>query len=60
VRYKAVFRTLTRENYLYKVSRNRFEEAQYNPLADPVILYSNVKNGIGVFGLETEQSRLIK
>jgi hypothetical protein len=57
---KAVFRTLTRENYLYKVSRNRFEEAQYNPLSDPVILYSNVQNGIGVFGLETEQSRLIK
>lgn len=57
---EAVFRNITQENYLYKVSRRKFDEAAGDPFVDPVILYSNVQNGIGVFGLQSVQRRVVK
>lgn len=57
---EAIMRNISYENYLYKVSRRKFDDASSDPFVDPVILYSNVQNGIGVFGLQTEQRKVVK
>lgn len=57
---EAIMRNISHENYLYKVSRRKFDDATSDPFVDPVILYSNVQNGIGVFGLQTEQRKVVK
>lgn len=57
---EAIMRNISYENYLYKISRRKFDDARSDPFVDPVILYSNVQNGIGVFGLQTEQRRVVK
>lgn len=57
---EAIMRNISYENYLYKVSRRKFDDARNDPFVDPVILYSNVENGIGVFGLQTEQRKVVK
>jgi hypothetical protein len=41
--------SLNEAYYLYKLSLIRFYNAQDNPFAEPVILYTNVKNGYGLF-----------
>ena len=43
--------SLSEANYLYKLSLKRFYSAQDNPFAEPVILYTNVKNGYGLFSM---------
>lgn len=35
--------------YLHKISKNKHDNIQDNPFAEPVIIYSNIKNGIGIF-----------
>lgn len=57
---EAIMRNISHENYLYKISRRKFDDARSDPFVDPVILYSNVQNGIGVFGLQTEQRKVVK
>ena len=57
---EAIMRNISYENYLYKISRRKFDDARSDPFVDPVILYSNVQNGIGVFGLQTVQRRVVK
>lgn len=57
---EAIMRNISYENYLYKISRRKFDDARSDPFVDPVILYSNVQNGIGVFGLQTEQRKVVK
>ena len=42
-------RTVTEEYYLYFTSLSRQLENGDQPLTQPVILYSNIENGIGVF-----------
>ena len=37
--------------YQYSLSARRYDDAEDNPFAEPVILYSNVKNGYGVFSM---------
>jgi hypothetical protein len=41
--------SLSEAYYLYKLSLIRFYNAQDNPFAEPVVLYTNVKNGYGLF-----------
>lgn len=35
--------------YNYVISSNKYDEASYNPLAEPVNVYSNIENGFGLF-----------
>jgi hypothetical protein len=42
-------RTVTSDYYLFHTSLARQAQASADPLSDPVILYSNVENGYGIF-----------
>jgi len=35
--------------YNFITSRNKYDDTQYNPLAEPVNIFSNIKNGFGLF-----------
>ncbi|MDH5381622.1 MAG: DUF4249 domain-containing protein, partial [Cyclobacteriaceae bacterium] len=41
---------ITRDYYLYKKSTELQRNSVENPLAEPVIVYSNIQNGFGIFG----------
>lgn len=43
--------TLSPELYEYRQSVNIYDNAQGNPFAEPVILYTNITNGYGCFGM---------
>jgi hypothetical protein len=52
--------SLSRAYYLYQLSVKRYEKAREDPFAEPVILYSNVKNGYGLFSLGASRTYLLK
>jgi hypothetical protein len=35
--------------YLYAVSEQKYQQTRNNPFTEPVQVYSNVKNGFGLF-----------
>lgn len=39
----------------FKSSLNKYWDAEYNPFAEPVILYSNIENGLGLFSIHNPQ-----
>ena len=41
--------SLDKEYFDYLSSRSRYSEAKQNPLAEPVQIFSNIKNGYGIF-----------
>ncbi len=41
--------TITYDHYKYRKSFDAYRDAEDNPFAEPVLVYSNVKNGYGVF-----------
>lgn len=45
-------RSITREGYYFELSSEKILESNSNPLAEPIILFNNIENGIGVFSLE--------
>jgi hypothetical protein len=46
--------------YQYSLSARRYDDAEDNPFAEPVILYSNVKNGYGVFSMGSTRKYIIQ
>lgn len=48
-------RAITRDHYLHKLSLKRAYNAQDNPLAEPVAVYTNLTNGIGAFTLSAQR-----
>lgn len=44
-----VLSTGTEEYYLYEQSYNRYQQSNDNPFAQPVQVYTNVNNGLGIF-----------
>jgi len=51
----AVFRTVTRDYYLYALSAHNQESAEdFGFFAEPVSIFSNIENGLGVFGMRAE------
>ena len=48
------WRHVTQEYYRYSRSLQDFSNAENNPLSEPVSVFSNVKNGVGCFGLRQE------
>lgn len=41
--------TITADHYKYNKSIGAYRDAEDNPFAEPVLVYSNVKNGYGIF-----------
>jgi hypothetical protein len=41
--------SLTREGFLYRKSINEYDNSRNDPFSEPVIIYSNVNNGFGIF-----------
>jgi hypothetical protein len=54
--------SVSKEFYDYVITRSKYSEAQNNPLAEPVNVFSNVKNGYGIFSSfsASQDSVLIK
>jgi Domain of unknown function (DUF4249) len=50
-----IVRKVTEDYYKWARSYRQSLDAQNNPLAEPVILYTNILNGLGIFGLFSEQ-----
>lgn len=53
-------RAITEEYYLWSISAQRKYDTEDFPFSEPVTTYSNLENGIGVFGLFDEQLFEIK
>ena len=49
--YKAVveLNNITSDHYKYRRSYTAYQDAEENPFAEPVLLFTNVKNGYGIF-----------
>jgi Domain of unknown function (DUF4249) len=58
--FTLMLRAITEELYLYKLSAQKRSNTEDVPFAEPVPLYTNFKNGIGIFGLYHEKRYLIK
>ncbi len=43
---------LTKDRYLYTRSFRQYKQAEDNPFAEPVTIYSNIENGFGLFSVE--------
>lgn len=41
----------TREGYLHELSVAKYQESLDNPFVEPVIIFSNIENGLGIFSL---------
>jgi hypothetical protein len=54
-KFTVYVRSITEESYLYSASAKRKSDAEDNPLAEPVSSFSNLKGGIGIFGLKSEK-----
>jgi hypothetical protein len=54
-KFTVYIRSITEESYLYSASAKRKSDAEDNPLAEPVSSFSNLKGGIGIFGLKSEK-----
>ncbi len=39
-----------KDYYLHTLSKRKYDLVQGNPFAEPVMIYSNIENGIGIFG----------
>jgi hypothetical protein len=52
--------SVSKDLYLFLISSSAHERSKDNPLAEPVIVYSNVNNGLGVIGAVTTSRATIK
>ncbi len=50
------FYDITKDQYSFLVSYDQYRHLGENPFAEPVVVYSNVKNGLGIFSLEQHQA----
>jgi len=41
--------SISEEMYNYSISKNKYDQADNNPLSEPVNVLSNIKNGFGIF-----------
>lgn len=57
---KVQVNTITRDKFLFIQTLSAYQDAQYNPFAEPVIIHSNVENGMGVFSMENWMEILIE
>jgi len=47
--YYISLKSITREGFLYRKTINEYLNSQNDPFSEPVIIYSNIENGLGIF-----------
>jgi hypothetical protein len=47
--YSFELKSLTREGYLYRRTIEKYEQSSGDPFSEPVVIYSNIENGYGIF-----------
>jgi hypothetical protein len=57
---KVRFRHITEDEYRYQITEKRRRDNEDLPLSEPVIVYENVVNGIGNFGLSWAKEIIIE
>lgn len=57
---KVRFRHITRDEYLYRITEAKRQASEDFPLVEPVIVHSNVQDGIGIFGLSWSKSVVVE
>lgn len=50
IEYRVEIGAMTKDMYQYIISGNKADNSLDSPFAEPVIIPSNIKNGIGIFG----------
>lgn len=60
VHFDVELQSVSKDLYLYLISSTAHERSKDNPLAEPVIVYSNVNNGLGVVGAVSSSRAKIK
>lgn len=58
--YKFIIRSVTPEYYYWSKSYYLKDQTDDNPFAEPVSVYNNLENGLGIFGLFSERKFLIQ
>lgn len=59
--YKRIRLTaITEDVYRFQQSLYLYDESQYNPFAEPVIVHNNIEGGYGIFGLMASDEVTIK
>ncbi len=53
-------KSITKDYYNFLLSQIQYNQSQDNPFAEPVNIYSNIKNGYGLFSAEKSQFKTIK
>ncbi|MCF8369055.1 MAG: DUF4249 domain-containing protein [Bacteroidales bacterium] len=56
--FKFLLKSVNRDYFLYEKTRNLYLESggSENPFSEPVIIYTNIHNGYGIFGAESASS----
>lgn len=58
--FRIEINSITRDKYLFFKSLKAYEDALYNPFAEPVIVHTNVEDGQGVFSMENKTEVLVE
>jgi len=58
--YRISIKTLSNEGFNYYRSLSSYQTAQGNPFSEPVVIYSNVSGGYGVFALSRTVDRIVR
>ena len=53
-------KSISRDKFLFTKSLRAYDDAYYNPFAEPVIIHTNVENGQGIFSMENKTEVLIE
>ena len=58
--YRVRVQSVTEDYYLYALTAYRKWQSDELPLVEPVTVYGNIENGIGIFGLGAERSFILQ
>ncbi len=60
VKVRVRFRHINKDEYLYRITERKREESEEFPLVEPVIVHSNVQDGIGIFSLSWSKTFVVE
>jgi hypothetical protein len=60
VSYVVVLKSISNDKYKYELSRDLYNKSKDNPFAEPIILYSNIANGLGIFSITSRSTKLLR
>ena len=58
--YQLHLYNITKDQYAFILSVEQYDNIGENPFVEPVVVYSNIENGFGIFSLEYHQTIKIK